>query len=161
MSGHGGGGGSRGATSGGPTCSTVSGQAHIRGLVTSRPCSSPGLHSKSGRRPARVAGLPIARVRGPVDGDVAAFVGARVRPGSRRRARYVVWCSQLSVAASQQNAASSRAHATATVPVCLPRRLPRCVQRPWRRCCARQAICTTLGSWPAWRAAMPSPTAGR
>ncbi len=32
------------------------------------------LHSKIGRGPAREDGLPIARVRGPVDGDVSAFV---------------------------------------------------------------------------------------
>ena len=49
---------------------------------------------KAGAARPGVAGLPIARVRGPVDGDVAAFVDARVRPGSRRRAvRGVVFFS--------------------------------------------------------------------
>ena len=70
----------------GPACSTVSGEAHIRGLVTSRPLFVAGLAIFKRAPPGQgEAGLPIARVRGPVDGDVAAFVGARVRPGSRRR----------------------------------------------------------------------------
>ncbi len=93
-----------------------------------------------------LAGLPIARVRGPVDGDVAAFGGScSPRQPSVPVGTMYRWWGQFRVAASQQNAASSRAQATATVPVCLPRRTPRCAQRPFRRFCARQAIATTLG----------------
>ena len=125
------------------------------GWLPQDPCSSPGSHPKIGRGPACLAGLPIALVRGPVAGDVGGLRGARARPGSRRRAgggcRSVR--GQFRVAASQQNVASSRAHATGTVPVGLPRSPPRCAQRACNRRCARHATCTTRGSWPAWRAA--------
>jgi hypothetical protein len=63
----------------------------------------------------------------PVDGDVAAFrllAAPRQPPG----AVGVVDGFQFSVAASQQNAASSRATATATVPAGLPRFVARCIQ---------------------------------
>ena len=96
--------------------------------------------------------MPIARVRGPVERRRGGLRGCSWRPGSRRRARWMSVLCQSRVAASQQNAASSRAHAIATVPVRLPRVPARCVQRSCRRRWQRHAICTTRGSWPAWRA---------
>jgi hypothetical protein len=57
------------------------GQAHMRGLVTSRSCSSPGSQSRSGRHPAgEPRGLLIARVRGPLSGDVTALCGCSWAP---------------------------------------------------------------------------------
>src|SRR5207244_9674487 len=105
----------------------------MRGLVTSRPLFVAGLAFWSRARPGfGAAGLPIAPTRGPVNGDVAAFVFARSAPAAARTPLCELGI-QLRVAASQQNAASSRAIAIATVPLGLPRRLPRCVQRSCRR----------------------------
>jgi hypothetical protein len=80
-------------------------------------------------RRVKPRGLPIARVRGPVERRRDGLLVARVRPGSRRSVVVNVVLCQSRVAASQQNAASSRAHAIATVPVRLPRVSARCVQR--------------------------------
>ena len=108
-----------------------------------------GSPPRIGRGPP-VAGLPIAAVREPADGAWAFLVLVRA-PAARRARWWISWSVRL--AASQQNAASSRAQATATVPAGLPRSWRRCPQRSCRRRWARQAISTTRGSWPAWRRA--------
>ena len=129
----------------GPACSTDLVRLICEGWLPQDPCSSPGSHPKIGRR---VAHSLCSRARGWRRGGLRC---ARARPGNRRgvMCRASGW-RQSRVAASQQNAASSRAHAIATVPVGLPRRWPRCAQRACRRRCARDAISTTRGSWPAW-----------
>ena len=98
----------------------------------------------------RVAHSPCSRARGWRRGGLLV---ARARPGSRRRAVWMSCGGQSRVAASQQNAASSRAQAIATVPVRLPRSPARCVQRACRRRWRAMRSATTRGSWPAWRAA--------
>src|SRR5207245_10340923 len=94
------------------------------GWLPQDPCSSPGSQSRSGRHPVVKPGLPIARVRSPVDGDVTAFVVARGAPADAGAVRVGGVC-QSRVAASNAQAASSRAQAIATVPASLPRRWPR------------------------------------
>jgi len=101
------------------------------GWLPQDPCSSPGSHPRIGRRSTAVVGLPIALVRDPVDGDVTAFDVLVRAPAAAGWPGSEGCCGrgQFKIPASQQNEASSRAHATATVPVCLPRVPARCVQR--------------------------------
>jgi hypothetical protein len=57
----------------------------------------------------------------------------------------------LQVAISQQNPASSRATATATIPLGFLRASLSWRQRACRRRCARQAMLITSGGWSRWR----------
>src|SRR5207253_6049197 len=94
-------GSSRGATSCSAGVIDRSGQAHMRGLVTSRPLFVAGLAFWSRARPGfGEAGLPIAPTRGPVNGDAAAFVFARSAPAAARTPLCELGI-QLRVAASQ------------------------------------------------------------
>ena len=115
----------------------------FEGLVTSRPvfvaarCLGAGAAGR-GR-------LPIVEPRASRDGAGPSWV--LVLAPAASRARSLGCGGQTSrVAASQRNAASSRATAIATTPAGLRRSWCRCVQRWCSRRCARQAISITRGS---------------
>jgi hypothetical protein len=80
-----------------------------------------------------------------------------VRAPAASRARSLGCVGQASVAASQRNAASSRATATATTPAGLRRSTCSRCQCWCSLRCARQAISMSRGSCPAWRRARVAP----
>ena len=67
-------------------------------------------------------------------------------------------CSQ--VASSQQKPESSRAIATATIPLRLPRACLSWRQRACSRRCARQAMLMISAGWSRWRRSSVCPTPG-
>ena len=136
-----------------PVCSGCG----ARGLPVKEHRTKPWRHLDQGGLRCRIE-CRLRRLYCPGCGDVYEMVPwARAGPRARQ---HRLGHRGPQVAISQQNPASSRATATATMPLGFLRASLSCRQRAFSLRCARQAMLMTSGGWSRWRRSSGSLTPG-